>query len=49
MLYVRAIYFLLFVDDLVLISDTTTGLQKLLTEFEKYCDKWNLKVNVQKT
>ena len=49
MLYVRAIYFLLFADDSVLISDTTTGLQKLLTEFEKYCDKWNLKVNVQKT
>ena len=49
MLYVRTIYLLLFVDDSVLIADTTTGLQQLLKEFEKYCDKWNLKINVQKT
>ena len=49
MLYVRAIYLLLFADDSILISDTNTGLQQLLTKFEKYCDKWNLKVNVQKT
>ena len=44
-----SIYLLLFVDDSVLISDTPTGLQQLLLAFEKYCEKWNLKVNVQKT
>ena len=49
MLYDRTIYLLLFADDSVLISDTATGLKQLLTEFEKYCDKWKLKVNVQKT
>ena len=45
MLYIRSIYLLLFADDSALLSDTTTGLQQLLyvTEFEKYCDKWNLK------
>ena len=49
MLYIGTIYLLNFADNLVLFADTTTGLQQLLTEFEKYCNKWNLKVNVQKT
>ena len=49
MLYIRTIYSLLFADDSVLISYTTSGLQQLPTEFEKYCDKYNLFVNVQKT
>ena len=40
---------LLFADDSVLISDTPTGLQQLLSAFKKYCEKWNLKVNIQKT
>ena len=44
-----SIYLLLFADDSVLISDTPTGLQQLLLAFEKYCEKWNLKVNVQKS
>ena len=44
-----SIYLLLFEDDSVLISDTSTGLQCLLSAFEKNCDKWKLKVNVKKT
>ena len=44
-----SIYLLLFADDSVLISDTPTGLQQFLLAFKKYCEKWNLKVNVQKT
>ena len=46
--YVRTIYLLLFADNSVLISDTTTGLQQLPTEFEKYCDKRNLKSKCSK-
>ena len=43
------IYLLLFADDAVIFSETPEGLQKSLDNFEIYCKKWYLTVNVQKT
>ena len=43
------IYLLMFADDAVLISDSKDGLQNLLVQFEIYCNKWQLTVNVEKT
>jgi hypothetical protein len=36
-------------DDIVLMSQSANGLQKLLDNLKLLCDKWNLKVNIQKT
>ena len=44
-----SIYLLLFADDAVIFSEPPEGLQKSLDNFEIYCKKWNLTVNVQKT
>ena len=44
-----SIYLLLFADDAVIFSETREGLQKSLDNFEIYCKKWNLTVNVEKT
>ena len=44
-----SIYLLSFADDAVIFSETPKGLQKSLDNFEIYCKKWNLTVNVQKT
>ena len=43
------IYLLLFADDAILISDTKEGLQRSLNQFEAYCKKWKLTVNIGKT
>ena len=43
------LFLLLFVDDSVLLSETAEGLQNLINNFKKYCKKWNLTVNVNKT
>ena len=40
---------LLFADDLLLLSETESGLQKQLTSLSTYCDKWKLGVNLKKT
>ncbi len=40
---------LLYADDMVLISESETGLQNLLNELSKWCYKWRLKVNESKT
>jgi hypothetical protein len=40
---------LLYADDLVLISQTKIGLQKMLQALESFCDKWKLEVNIEKT
>lgn len=45
----KSISCLLYADDLVLISQTANGLQKLLDKLKTYCDMWNLKVNTDKT
>jgi hypothetical protein len=40
---------LLFADDACLLSNTPVGLQRMLSELDKYCEEWSLKVNVKKT
>ena len=43
------IHYLLHADDLVLISETSTGLQKLLHGLEIFCCRWHITVNLVKT
>src|SRR6187551_2689476 len=45
----RSIPVLLFADDLVILSETQTGLQKGLDELEQFCSKMKLNVNTKKT
>ncbi|KAK3087181.1 hypothetical protein FSP39_002749 [Pinctada imbricata] len=40
---------LLYADDLVLISTSLDGLQRKFDTLSDYCDKWRLRVNVNKT
>ena len=40
---------LLFADDLLLISETSSGLQNCLEQLGNYCNKWKLNVNINKT
>ena len=40
---------LMYADDIVLLSKTAKGLQTLLCRLENFCNKWNLKVNINKT
>ena len=39
----------MFADDLVLISESHTGLQNCLSELYNYCKKWGLSINTDKT
>ena len=43
------LYLSLFADDAILKSDTKEGLQRSLNQFEAYCKKWKLTVNIGKT
>ena len=38
-----------YADDLVLVSESESGLQKTLSKLEEYCNIWGLKVNISKT
>lgn len=40
---------LLYADDLVLVSESASGMQVLLDNLEAYCKKWHLLVNSQKS
>ena len=40
---------LLYADDLVLVSETSSGLQNCLDRLQEYCDKWRLTINIKKT
>ncbi len=40
---------LLYAGDLILLSKTAAGLQKLISANEKFCNKWQVTVNVSKT
>ena len=40
---------LLYADDLVLISESPSGLQASLNKLDKYCEYWNLQINIKKT
>lgn len=39
----------MFADDLVLLSESSEGLQKSINNLSDYCAKWDLTVNLQKT
>ena len=43
------INYLLHADDLVLISETRAGLQRLLRGLEQFCSRWHITVNLLKT
>ena len=38
-----------YADDLVLVSETSSGLQNCLDRLQEYCDKWRLTVNIKIT
>ena len=40
---------LLYADDLVILSESATGLQTYLDKLNDYCNRWNLKINMKKT
>ena len=40
---------LLYADDVVLMSESSKGLQNALNILKDYCEKWNLEVNIEKT
>ena len=42
-------WFLLFADDLLILSETKEGLQHSLNNLSNYCDNWQLAINVNKT
>ena len=44
-----SVFLLLFADDTVLFSYTQEGLQSLLYKLHRYCDKWGISVNLDKT
>ena len=48
-LYNSEIPCLMFADDLVLLSTTSTGLQNALNKLDTYCTKWGLSLNLNKT
>ena len=39
---------LLYADDLVLVSETSSGSQNCLDRLQEYCDKWRFTVNIKK-
>ena len=39
---------LLYAGDLVLVSETSSGMQNCLDRLQEYCDKWRLTVNINK-
>ena len=45
----QLIHALLFADDLVLVSKSVEGLQRLLNRLEEWCDCWCMEVNIAKT
>lgn len=45
----KTLKFLLYADDLVLLSPTPQGLQQHLNLLEEYCQNWALTVNLKKT
>ncbi len=42
------LFVLMYADDTVLLANTNEGLRKGLSDLQKYCDLWDIKVNEQK-
>ena len=40
---------LMYADDLVLMATSQEGLNKCLSKLEKFCDTWQLEVNIEKS
>jgi hypothetical protein len=40
---------LLYTDDLVILSESPTGLQYCINALDNYCEKWRLNINIKKT
>jgi hypothetical protein len=40
---------LMYADDVILISETASGLQNCLNQHSKYCERWNLEINTPKS
>ena len=40
---------MLYADDLVLLSESSHGLQRCLNKLNEYCNTWKLTVNIDKT
>ena len=40
---------LMYADDVILISETASGLQNCLNQLSKYCERWNLEINTSKS
>ena len=47
-LYLK-LFLLLYADDTILISESATGMQRMLNVFDDYCTRWKLSVNLDKT
>ena len=43
------LFIILYADDTVLMTESSSNLQTLLDKFYLYCDTWKIKVNVDKT
>ena len=43
------LFVLFYADDIVILSESETGLQNGLALLECYCDRWKLQVNISKT
>jgi predicted PolB exonuclease-like 3'-5' exonuclease len=39
----------MYADDVILLSETSEGLQNCLEKLHKYCEVWGLQVNIKKT
>ena len=40
---------LMFADDTAIFSETREGLQKAIDDLDKYCSKWGITININKT
>ena len=45
----RSISLMLYADDLLIVSQSSKGMQKALDLLEEYCHRWQLIVNTNKT
>ena len=41
--------YLLYADDLIILSESKEGLQKQIDKLENYCSEWKLQINNKKT